>query len=222
MSGWLSMKVLIAGGGEFAENLIKFLGTRDHEIVVIERDEARVKELESHYDVVVLRGDATDADIYSREISMEDITAALALTNRDEVNLLVLAVAKASNVPIRIGRFSHEKVAEMAQKLGLGIPVTQPRFLASFVAYYLEAIARPRLLGRVGDFNLYVVGIAEGDRAAGSTIRDLELTSPEKGAAILIINGSGIRFPSEDEVLKPGDLLFVLAPDEGFVERIKG
>jgi len=215
------MKILIVGGGEFAENLIKMLSQKEHEIIVIEKDEARKRELESKYDVLVMARSATDVDIYTREVNMDELDAVLALTSSDEINMLVLAVAKLHNIPIRIGRFEEEKIGELVRELKLGIPITQPKVLANIVANYMSSVLLPTPLGKIGHSDLYLLGVAEGDRAAGARISDLEMDE-DVGKIILMFDGDRFKVPSGEEVLKPGDILFVLAPSKDFVSYIKG
>ncbi|MCC6003530.1 MAG: NAD-binding protein [Thermofilum sp.] len=215
------MKILIVGGGEFAENLIRMLSQKEHEIIVIEKDEARKRELESKYDVLVMARSATDVDIYTREVNMDELDAVLALTSSDEINMLVLAVAKLHNIPIRIGRFEEEKIGELVRELKLGIPITQPKVLANIVANYMSSVLLPTPLGKIGHSDLYLLGVAEGDRAAGARISDLEMDE-DVGKIILMFDGDRFKVPSGEEVLKPGDILFVLAPSKDFVSYIKG
>jgi trk system potassium uptake protein TrkA len=197
------------------------LSQKEHEIIVIEKDEARKRELESKYDVLVMARSATDVDIYTREVNMDELDAVLALTSSDEINMLVLAVAKLHNIPIRIGRFEEEKIGELVRELKLGIPITQPKVLANIVANYMSSVLLPTPLGKIGHSDLYLLGVAEGDRAAGARISDLEMDE-DVGKIILMFDGDRFKVPSGEEVLKPGDILFVLAPSKDFVSYIKG
>lgn len=209
------------GGGELAETIIKIIGSEDNEIIVIEKDETRKRELETKYDVLVIRRDATDVEVYTREVKMDEIDAVLALTSNDEINMLVLAIAKLNNIPIRIGRFSEEKIGELVRELGLGISIVQPKVLASILANYMLAVRTPLALGKINDVSLYVIGITEGDRASGMKISELGLDE-KSGKIILIFDGTGFRTPGADDVLKPGDTVFILAPNDEFVKFIKG
>ncbi|MEM4481710.1 MAG: NAD-binding protein [Desulfurococcaceae archaeon] len=215
------MKILIVGGGELAETIVQLIGSEGNEIIVIEKDEARKRELETKYDILVIRRDATDVEVYTREVKMDEIDAVLALTNSDEINMLVLAIAKLNNIPIRIGRFAEEKIGELVREMGLGISVVQPKVLASILANYMLSVRAPLTLGKVNDLNLYLVGVTEGDQASGMKISELGL-DPKTCKVILILDGKGFRVPSEDDTLKAGDSVFILAPNDDFVKYIKG
>lgn len=215
------MKILIAGGGDLAENIIRLMKPEKHEMIVIEKNETRKEELESRYDILVIKREATDVDVYTREVNMDEIDAVLALTKSDEINVLVLAIAKLQGVPIKIGRFTEEKISELVREMQLGIPIIQPKLLASIFAAYMLSARDPLCLGKINDLNLYLISIFEGDRAAGVKISELEM-SEEVGKIIMILNEVGFKVPGEEEILKPGDIVFVLAPNEGFIKFIKG
>ncbi|MCE2512930.1 MAG: NAD-binding protein [Acidimicrobiia bacterium] len=80
--------VLLLGGGRTAEILAARLVSRGVEVVVVERDEARARELaEDLPDVQVFEGDITDADLLEEtDIGRFDTVAAL--TGEDEANIL--------------------------------------------------------------------------------------------------------------------------------------
>ncbi|MEM1515869.1 MAG: NAD-binding protein [Candidatus Bathyarchaeia archaeon] len=215
------MKILIAGGGDLAENIIRLMEPKKHEIIVIEKDEARKQELESNYDILVIKREATDVDVYTREVNMGEIDAVLALTKSDEINVLILAIAKLQGVPIKVGRFTEEKISELVREMQLGIPIIQPRLLASIFASYMLSARSPLCLGKINNLNLYLIGIFEGDRAAGMKVSEIGMNE-EAGRIIMILDEVGFRVPREEEILKPGDIIFVLAPSNDFIKFIKG
>ncbi|MEM1628314.1 MAG: NAD-binding protein [Desulfurococcaceae archaeon] len=215
-------RVLIVGGGKVTESLLHDQSFRDlaSEIIIIEKDPKRKPVLEKLGDVLVIEGDATDISIYE-EINMKDIFAVLALTNSDEINLMVLAIAKSYEVPLRIGRFTEAKIAELVRQLQLGIAIVQPITIAGIVKQTLSSLTDVNTLGDINGKKLYVVTIGETDIAAGTRIGELRLE--EVGAKIIMMfDGTGFKVPSPDDTLYPGVLLFILASNEEFLSRIKG
>ncbi|MEM0198918.1 MAG: NAD-binding protein, partial [Desulfurococcaceae archaeon] len=132
------LKVLIVGGGRVTELLLssQFAKEKFEEVIVIEKDSSRRPILERLGDVLVIEADASDASVYNN-INMQEVNAVLALTDRDEVNLLALSVAKVYEVPIRIGLFSNFEVARIASKLQLGLPLTKHTIVTSILKYIL-------------------------------------------------------------------------------------
>ena len=89
-------RILLLGGGRTAEFLAKKLVEKKfREVTLIEQDAKRAKELAARLDGVdVVRGDITDAKYLSSEIDAGKYDAAIALTGKDEANVLACMYAK--------------------------------------------------------------------------------------------------------------------------------
>jgi len=218
------LKLLIAGGGSTAEILLNDPAIREviEEVIVVESNSNRRKALEKLGDIYVIEGDAADASIYNA-INMREITAVLALTNKDEVNFLVLAIAKMHNVPIRIGVFSDEDIARAVRSLKLGVPIIKPTVTAGVIKQIVSSITSPKkyLELPLAEYKLYAITIGEDDMAVNSKIEELNLE--ESGAyPLLIFNGKELVPATPETVLHPGYTLFIMARDENFINKIKG
>jgi len=214
------LKILVIGGGAVAEELLSRLDLREHEVIVVEKDPVRRKDISNKYDVYVIGRDATDISLYTSDIRMEEIDAVIALTGRNEINLFVLAIAKMYNIPFRVAKVTDTRIAELLIDLGLGVPVCQPSLVATMIANYLSSIREPCLLGTIGDYSLYLITLAETDRATGMKISELDLPSNVK--VILLFDGSRIYYPVEDTVLKAGYQLLVLSSSRDVIRYFKG
>ncbi len=214
------MKILIIGGGSVAEELLSKLDLKKHEVIVVERDPVRRKDLALKYDVVVIDRDATDVSLYTSDVRMDEIDAVIALTGRNEINLFALAIAKMYNIPFRIAKVTDKRIAELLQRLGLGVPISQPSLIASMIASYLDSILEPSRLGRIGDSYIYMVTLAETDKAADRKIADLNL--PEDIRIVTIFDGTKIFFPTPDTVLRSGYQLLILSRLQDVTRYFKG
>ncbi len=214
------MRILIIGGGAVAEELLSKLDLKEHEVLVVEKDPVRRKDLALKYDVVVIDRDATDVSLYTSDVKMDEIDVVIALTGRNEINLFALAIAKMYNIPFRIAKVTDARIAELLQKLGLGVPISQPSLVASMISSYLNSILEPNLLGRIGDSYIYMITLADTDKAVDRKISDLNL--PEDIKIVSIFDGSRIFFPSNDLVLKPGYQILVLSKTTDITKYFKG
>ncbi|RLG80348.1 MAG: potassium transporter TrkA [Thermoprotei archaeon] len=228
------MRILIVGGGKVAEELLYFIDPKKHQVYVVEKNPERRQDLMSRFDVYVIGKDATDISLYTSDIKLDQIDMVIALTSNDEVNLLVLAIAKIYNVPYRIARVTNRKVAELIRSLELGIPVSQPTIIASAIKNYIDATVnalrlatvtltspRPGSSGKVNrNYHLYLITLSENDVVCGAKIGKLEL--PEDTRILLVFDGEGFKPPNPDEELKPGYQLVVLSSLENIEEYFKG
>lgn len=218
------MRILIVGGGKVAEELLNFIDLKKHQVYLVEKNLDRRQELMSKFDVFVIGKDATDVSLYASDINMEQIDMVIALTSSDEVNLLVLAIAKIYDVPHRIARVTDRRIADLIRELGLGIPISQPSIIASTIRNYMIATTSSLELTsfNIGKniYYLYLVSLAETDFAAGTKLNDLNL--PEDVRVLLVFDGISFKPPSENEELKPGYQLIVLSSTKDVERYFKG
>ncbi len=203
------MRILIVGGGDVAEELIKSIDLRKNEVTIVDSESSRCRELSSKYDINVINKNATDVSLYTSEVSMNDIDSVISLTDRDEINLFVLSIAKVYNVPIRITRVNDPRVAELVLKLGLGVPIISPSITANMIKNYIDSVRRPKLLVEFDDFKLYLVSISETDKVVNKAIKDVEL--PPDTKILLLFDGSKLYPPGGEDVLASGYQLIILS-----------
>lgn len=216
--------ILIAGGGDTAELLLRDVSIRDlfDQVVIVESSPDRKTELERLGDILVLEGNAADSSIYEH-IDMKEIDIVLALTNRDEINFLVLAIATQYNIPIRIGVFKDDKIAEIVTRLRLGIPIVKPAVVSGIIKQMISTLITPQVISplSLGEFKLYAVTIKDDDLAAYTKIEDLRLEE-DNSHVLMVFNGKELEPPRNDLELKPGYTLFVLSQNGRFLSKIKG
>ncbi len=223
------MRILIVGGGKVAEELIKHIDPRKNQVYIVEKNPERRQELMSKYDVFIIGKDATDVSLYTSDVKMDQIDMVLALTNNDEVNILVLAIAKIYNVPYRIARVNDHKIAELVRELGLGIPISQPSITASMIKNYITAITSSVELTNINlgnrKYYIYLLTVSETDFAAGIKIEDLERQAMERGVILkilLVFNGEEFKPPEPSEEIKPGYQIIVLSSAVDVEKIVKG
>jgi len=218
------LRILIVGGGKVAEEVLNLIDPRKHSVYLVEKDPERRQEILSKYDIVVIGKDATDASLYSSDVKMDQIDMVMALTNNDEVNLLVLAISKIYNVPHRLARITDRGIADLIRDLGLGVPFVEPSIIASTIYNHIHSTTSPIELNKINvngaTYGLYVVSLTETDKACGVKLRDLEL--PEDIKVIMVFDGHGFKAPNPDEELKPGYQLIVLSSVRDFERYFKG
>ncbi|OYT51995.1 MAG: potassium transporter TrkA [Desulfurococcales archaeon ex4484_204] len=215
------MRILIIGGGGVTEELLKSVNLKRTQVVVIEKDPNKCAEIGSRYDVLVINKDATDISVYTSDISMVELDGVLALTNKDEVNVFALTIAKLYNIPMRLARVRSPKIAELIMRLNLGVPITVPSIIADLVKGYLESIGEPVLVTEFGDFKIMKITLSETDKAVGKDLKELELPSDIK--VLLIFDGTSLKAPTDSIKFMNGYQVFVAAPKtEDVIRLFKG
>ena len=214
------MRILVIGGGVVTKELLKILNLKKNQAVIVEKDPDKCADIGSKFDVIVINKDATDISVYTSDISMPDLDAVLALTDKDEVNVFALTIAKLYNVPLRLARVKDPKIAELIVQLDLGIPISVPAVTADIVKGYLDSIKEPQVIGRFGDYKLYKITITETDKIVGKSLKEIEL--PPDTYILFMFDGTGIKVPDRDAKILSGNQLVVLSKSDDIVKVFKG
>lgn len=109
------MHVLIAGGGTMGREIAKALP--EHEIVIVEKNPEVCERDSEELGVKVVQGDCTLHHILNRA-GFDRADVVIAVTDRDEVNLLVSLFAKKKGKQV-ISRVKTARYSELFEELGL-------------------------------------------------------------------------------------------------------
>lgn len=123
------MRIVIIGAGNAGKNLAAQLSLEQHDIVIIDRDAAKLVAVQSQVDIQTVEGDATDPRILEQAgIKRADLL--VAVSNRDAVNILACAIANQVGVPMKVARVSSrvpykEGTPYDLKRLGIDLVVSQ-------------------------------------------------------------------------------------------------
>ena len=117
------MYIVVVGGGRIGFNLSKLLVKAGHEVTVIEKERERSNFIANEIDALVLNEDGTTIKALE-EANIEDAYALVALTKRDEINLMACLLAKDYGVPVVVARISDPENSEVFRKLGVSAVVS--------------------------------------------------------------------------------------------------
>lgn len=112
------MRVLILGAGHTGYAVAQALVGESNDISVVDVDASRVSQLQRHFDLRGIVGDAASPAVL-REAGIEDTDILIAVTASDETNLVAsLLAAKLFNVPTRIARVRRNELSNYPALLG--------------------------------------------------------------------------------------------------------
>ncbi len=138
------MFVLIVGGGKVGSYLTRALLQQDHEVVVVEKQDRKAKELERLLDTnVSIVGDGCDPLILEQAgIARADVV--IADTGDDEDNLVVCLIAKKKTRARCIARVNNPKNKMIFESLDVEDPVV----VISSTEILLNALNEQLLAGK--------------------------------------------------------------------------
>lgn len=123
------MRIILIGAGNAGKSLASLLSLERHDIVIVDRDAARLSSLQSQLDIQTVEGDGSNPLIL-QEAGIAKADMLVAVSDRDEVNILACAFANLAGVPMKVARVSSRKpyIANGTydlKKLGIDLVVSQ-------------------------------------------------------------------------------------------------
>ena len=112
------MSIIIVGAGEVGYNVARRLSREREDIVVIDKDEEKIKRVSETLDVHAIHGSGSSMEVL-RKAGIEKAEIIVAATNSDEVNMVSCLVAGVQAiVPVKIARIKDSEYASNMLILG--------------------------------------------------------------------------------------------------------
>ena len=199
------MYIIIVGGGKVGFHLTKELVDANYEVLVIEQDAEKAKEIADELGDIVLEGDGCEATVLEKAgTARADML--LAVTGDDEDNLVACQVAKQRfNVNKTVARINNPKNETIFQKLEVDITVSAT---SAIMAHIEQSLPTPHLsvLLKLKDTGLELVEVRVPDdsRVVGQPVRNVML--PYQSMIALIVGEDGQpKVPSGETLIHAGD-----------------
>lgn len=127
------MKAIVVGGGKVGYFLVKTILANKIQVVLIEKDPERARQISDELNIDVLQGDGSDIAILE-EAGMQDAEIVAAVTGNDEENLVVCQIIKARYPKQKtIARINNPKNVEMFKSLGVDKTVCSTKVIADLI-----------------------------------------------------------------------------------------
>lgn len=204
------MRILIVGAGRVGSHLAQLLSMRGNEVIIVDKDEEKIRAVQSEADVQGLVRDATDPSLYD-EIDLRSIDVVVAATNKDEINMLVATIASEYGVPRIIARAITPKIAKIMERVGVEFAVTEPIVIAKIMDALIQGKYHAVSLAPVftGNYMLAAVTITENDSSVGRSLG--EITYSSEGIKVLaVFDGEKLVEPIETLELAPNYVIIAL------------
>jgi trk system potassium uptake protein len=207
------MYIIIGGGGDIGYYLTKALLNRGHEVLLLEKDPARLQTLKDELGQAIALGDACEARTME-EVGANRADVVIAVTGHDEDNLVICQMAKRYfKVDRIIARLNNPKHEALFQRLGI-VPLSPTKAILSLVEAELPSSHFVSLITlRNAGLEVIEMRIPADSPVVGKALRDINL--PRSCNLALLIRNKESIIPSAETVMKAGDDVFALASREG-------
>ena len=219
------MKIVIVGAGEVGSYLCGMLSGHAHEVTLIESAEKTVSRADEQYDVRVVEGNGSSAEIL-KKAEVDGCDFFLAMTSDDKTNLISSSLAKVLGAGTTIARVHDQTYSDnsyLNYQLHFGIDMLlNPEALCA-----VELAKTIRNPGRVavenfarGQIEVQQVQLAKKSKLKGKTLAELKINPKIRIGAIQ--RDDKIELPTSDSILEVGDWVTLFGPPDVMMEsRIK-
>lgn len=212
------MNVLVVGAGEVGFHLAKRLSEENQDVVLIESDPQRADLAARHLDVMTVVGNGASLSVLE-EAGVKDAAMLLAVTSRDEVNLIACLAAKRLGVKYTIARISNPEYYKQGSVLSrehMDIDLMiNPERECAWETYQLLRSAAATDVAQFADGRVQLLGlqVKKGAKVAGKSLTQLgrEFSDHHYVTAAIVRNGV-TTIPDGTSVIQEGDQLYMLAP----------
>lgn len=215
--------VFVLGGGRIAFYLLGILERLGLECKLVEKNEARCRQLaETFSRSLIIHGDGTDPELLTEE-RMSSSDAFVALTDRDEDNLIISLYAHQSGVSKVIAKSSRQHYSSIARSAGLESVVSPKMITAYQILRTVRGIQNSKgnimtALYKIADEQAEAMEFTVGPSTQylGVPLKSLKL---RKGILIaVIVRGMQVIIPEGSDCMQEGDTVIVVAKDSGILD----
>jgi len=212
------MNILIVGAGVVGSNLAEELSLSGHNVSIVDRDMGVVRKLSERMDVLAISGNAGQPSVL-RRAGIADAEMVIAVTDIDEVNLVICMLARTFGVKHKIARIRNEEYAahyveHTLDPSALGIDsIINPESLITTTLLKILEIPGSNDVAVFGDGQVLLVtfDISEDAPVAGMRLAALrEASQMASFLVVAIFRGEAPLIPKGDDEIHPGDQIAVL------------
>ena len=202
--------VMIVGAGPISRHLARHLADDKVQVKIIEVKKEKAERTAELLDrVMVLHGDATDADLLAAE-NIEEMDAIIAASNDEETNIMSCLLARHLGVKKTIALMKRSNYIPLVHALGIDAAISVRLNTASAIMKFVRR-------GDIVSFAQLKENEAEALELVAHADTPLckkpiqEVTIPKNAIIGAVIRGSEVLIPRGDTQIQDGDRVVVFA-----------
>ncbi len=206
---------MIIGGGKISYYLAKKIGAVGVHSKIIESNLSKCEELtELLPESIIINGDGMDQDLLLSE-NLSESDSFIALTNRDEDNLIASLFAANNDVSNIITKVTRDTYTDVASSIGINSIISPKLVTSGKILKYVRTLKNKR---KCPIENVYKICndkaeaiefiVSTNTKYVNKKLKDITFT--ENSLIATIVRDDKIIIPSGDDFLKPGDRVIVV------------
>ncbi len=210
------MRIIIVGAGEVGYHIAKKLSEEDQDVVVIDRDPAKIRRINENLDVQTFLGSGTSPRML-RDAGIEEAELLVAATDSDEANLVACLLARHLNrYVVKVARVKNQEFVreeDLFKKdlLGIDLIINTRAMMVETVLRLMEVPGASEVIDFVGGkVKLVSFLITPESPLAGKALSEIRCLGGNflVGA---IVRGHRILIPGGRDTIQPRDLVYFVS-----------
>ena len=221
------MRIIIAGAGEVGTHLAKMLSNENHEIILIDPDDERLKPIESTLDVLTFHGSSTSINIL-KDALQKKTDLFIAVTHSEDTNIISSLLAKKFGALKTVARIDNldyleHSTIEFFKIIGVDSLIYPELIAAREVLMLLQETGATEYMEfSGGKLSMFVQKLDRNAPIINKSLEEISVTNKtDKYRAVAIKRFDKTIIPRGKEHFKPGDLVFIISTPDGIDEIMK-
>lgn len=206
------MRIILVGGGKVGAALCRSLVEENHDVVLIEQKESVLKHLTKRYDIIGLIGNGANHKILE-QADIQDCDIFIAMTDKDEVNMISAVLAKQMGAKDTIVRVRNPEYSNTYFKernfLGFSLVINPELLTARYIANSID-FPNAKSVEHFVNGRVMLMEFSVSDQSVLSHMSLSEFRRKFGNIVICAVQRQDtILIPDGNDRILPGDRIFV-------------
>ncbi|WP_218653625.1 Trk system potassium transporter TrkA [Streptococcus pluranimalium] len=206
------MRIILVGGGKVGAALCRSLVEENHDVVLIEQKESVLKHLTKRYDIIGLLGNGANHKILE-QADIQDCDIFIAMTDKDEVNMISAVLAKQMGAKDTIVRVRNPEYSNTYFKernfLGFSLVINPELLTARYIANSID-FPNAKSVEHFVNGRVMLMEFSVSDQSVLSHMSLSEFRRKFGNIVICAVQRQDtILIPDGNDRILPGDRIFV-------------
>ncbi len=209
------MRTIIIGAGEVGYHIAKKLSDEKKDVVLIDKNPAKIRRISEDLDIQALLGSGTSPRML-RQAGIEEAELLCAATDSDEVNLIACLLARSLNrhmvkiARVRNQEYLREKSLFSQDLLGVDLIINTQDMMVKTILSLMEVPGASEVIDFLdGEMKLIGFLITEDSPLAGKRLGG-PMIAKENLLVVAIVRGHKILIPSGEDTIEPLDIIYTV------------
>jgi trk system potassium uptake protein TrkA len=219
--------IIIVGGGEVGFTLAKMLSYEKHDIVIVEQNIDRVKRSQDNLDVKVIHGNGSNYKVLEKA-GIKNAEFLVAVTDKDEVNLITCLTAAQYQVPHKAARVKNIEYCQddaplNAKSLGIDLIIHPESEVIDAVVRLLKQTAATDIIEFAGG-KIILLGVHLDTKCnlLGMNLMQITETYPDlRFRTVAIQRRDRTIIPQGSDIIMKGDRILITTKRESLADFLK-